>query len=322
MRLKTVDAVRAMAIVLVVLGHALIYANSGRFLMGFIYSFHMSLLFVLSGFVAAASWKRTDVEPDLGFAVRKIARSARRLLVPYAICGAVVVPLVNAFLTHRYAESFLNGWRNAFMLNKFLWYLPCCFFLVCIFVAVSLAARHGSALRRWVVVGAAFGMVVALRLLLSDVDYIRSVMSYFLPFFAGVWLWSRRDVVLEPSPRLVAVASVVFVVLATTYASLPEMPLMVKGIVKPLAGIAALFPMMAVVRRLRGALADGVANLGRITLFLYCFDFCATPITVWYILPHGVASSCAVAFGVVTLGVFLKLAFEYAILPEIKRIAS
>ena len=58
-RMQSVDIVRAMAIVFVVLGHALIYANCGNFLMGCIYSFHMTLLFSLSGFVTAASWERS-----------------------------------------------------------------------------------------------------------------------------------------------------------------------------------------------------------------------------------------------------------------------
>ena len=55
MRVVSLDVVRAMAIVFVVVGHALIHAECGGFLMSWIYSFHMSLLFVLSGFVAAAS---------------------------------------------------------------------------------------------------------------------------------------------------------------------------------------------------------------------------------------------------------------------------
>ena len=59
MRVMSLDVVRAMAIVFVVVGHALIYADCGGVLMSCIYSFHMPLLFVLSGFVAAASWERS-----------------------------------------------------------------------------------------------------------------------------------------------------------------------------------------------------------------------------------------------------------------------
>lgn len=196
-RMQSLDIVRAAAIMFVILGHALIYAECADFLMGCIYSFHMGLLFVLSGFVTAASWERSGAAgPQM--ALRKIGRSARRLLIPYAFCGIAVVPMVNFMQTGRFAHSFITGWRNAFLLNRFLWYLPCCFFLICIFAAAA-------------------------------------------------------------------------------------------------------------------------AHVGRITLFLYCFDFCATPITVWYLHPSGIVQSFAIAFGVVAVGVFVNLAWEYAILPELKR---
>ena len=111
-RMQSVDIVRAMAIVFVVFGHALIYANRGELLMRVIYAFHMPLLFVLSGLVAAASWERSagctpsaQANPAANglAALRKIGRSARRLLLPYAACGLVVMPTVNFLLTGRFA---------------------------------------------------------------------------------------------------------------------------------------------------------------------------------------------------------------------------
>ena len=314
----SVDIVRAMAVMLVVLGHALIFANSGTFLMGCIYSFHMALMFALSGFVTAASWERSG-ENGLRLARSKIARSARRLLVPYAICGIAVMPAVNFLLTGKLAEAFVTGWRNAFLLNRFLWYLPCCFFLVCIFAAVALATRRTGGVRWLVGAGVAFALVVAAHLLVPGVDYSRSVMNYFAAFFAGAWLWTRRDAVLNPGRRLLACATIAFAALALAFPLMPEIPLFGKNIVKPVAGIAALFPFMALAGKIKGPAALGLAHIGRTTLFLYCFDFLATPIAVRYFNPAGILPTLGIAIAVVALGIFLNLAWKYAILPELRK---
>ena len=320
-RMQSVDNVRAMAVMLVVLGHALIYANSGTFLMGCIYSFHMALMFALSGFVTAASWERSGGE-GLHLARSKVARSARRLLVPYAVCGIAVMPTVNFLLTGNLAESFITGWRNAFLLNRFLWYLPCCFFLVCIFAAVALATRRTRGVRWLAGAGVALVVVVAAHLLVPGVDYLRSVMNYFAAFFAGAWLWTRRDAVLNPGRRLLACASIAFAALAVAFPLMLEIPIFGKSIVKPIAGIAALFPFMALAGKIKGPAALGMAHIGRTTLFLYCFDFFATPIAIRYFSPTGLLPTLAIAVCVVALGVFVNLAWEYAILPELKKTSA
>lgn len=317
-RMLSVDIVRAMAIMFVVLGHALIYAKSGTFLMSCIYSFHMVLMFVLSGFVTAASWERSG-EGGLRLARSKVIRSARRLLVPYAICGIAVIPTVNFFQSGNLAESFITGWRNAFLLNRFLWYLPCCFFLVCIFAAVTLATRRTGGVRWLVGAGVAFALVVAAHLLVPAVDYSRSVMNYFAAFFAGAWLWTRHDAVLHPGRRLLACTLIAFAALVLTFPLMPEIPIFGKNIVKPFAGIAALFPLMALASKIKGPAALAMAHVGRTTLFLYCFDFFATPITVWHFTPTGILPTLAIAIFVVAIGIFVNLAWEYAILPELRK---
>ena len=317
-RMQSVDIVRAVAIICVVLGHALIFAKCGTFLMSSIYSFHMALMFALSGFVTAASWERSG-EDGLRLARSKVVRSAKRLLVPYAICGIAVMPIGNFLLTGDFAESFITGWRNAFLINRFLWYLPCCFFLVCIFAAVALATRRTGGVRWLAGVGAAFALVVAAHLLVPAVDYLRSVMNYFAAFFAGAWLWTRRDAVLNPGRRLLVCTSIAFVALAVAFPLMPEIPLFSKNIVKPVAGVAALFPLMALAGKIKGPAASGMALVGRTTLFLYCFDFFATPLSVRFLKPTGVLPTIATAIFVVALGTFINLAWEYAILPKIKK---
>ena len=232
--MQSLDIVRAAAIIFVILGHALIYAKCANFLMGCIYSFHMALLFALSGFVNAASWERSGAAGP-GTALRKIGKSAKRLLIPYALCGIAVVPMVNVMQTGRFAESFLNGWRNAFLLNRFLWYLPCCFFLICIFAAVTLIARNRIGGRRWIFATTVAAMiVVTAHALLPEVDYIRSVMNYMPAFFAGAWLWPHRGSVLKPGRMMLACSTAAFVALAVLFATLPSIPHFDKNVINHL----------------------------------------------------------------------------------------
>lgn len=55
-RIVELDILRAMAILFVVMGHTLMGSDVNRFLRGCIYSFHMPLMFIISGFVAAMSF--------------------------------------------------------------------------------------------------------------------------------------------------------------------------------------------------------------------------------------------------------------------------
>ena len=84
-RFATLDIARMVCIILVVIGHydpvdAPAHYNNMRMI---IYSFHMPLLFVLSGLVAAASWERSagctpsaQAQPAARSAVRRIQSRA------------------------------------------------------------------------------------------------------------------------------------------------------------------------------------------------------------------------------------------------------
>ena len=143
-------------------------------------------------------------------------------------------------------------------------------------------------------------------------------MNYFAAFFAGAWLWTCRDIVLNPGRGLLVVSSIAFVVLAVLHASVPAMPIAAKGVIKPLSGIAALFLLMALATKMKGIVASSVAYVGRTTLFLYCFDFFATPTAIRFFNPAGILPSFAIAFGVIAVGIFLNFVWEYFILPELR----
>ena len=149
--------------------------------------------------------------------------------------------------------------------------------------------------------------------LIPQVDYLRSVASYFVSFFAGAWFWTRRDAVLNPGRWLVAASSLALAVLMMLFVTLPQVTDITKAVIKPLAGVASFFPLMAIANGMRGFFACAAAYIGRITLFLYCLDYFATPMAVRLFRPGGVLMTIVVAFGVVAFGAVLRIAWDYAI---------
>lgn len=55
------------------------------------------------------------------------------------------------------------------------------------------------------------------------------------------------------------------------------------------------------------------------TVRAVAFDFCATPIAVRYLRPDGTMLAFVLAFGVVGIGVFVNMAWSYAVVPELRR---
>ncbi len=291
-RIVEVDILRAMAIAFVVLGHVLMVTPTGWFLRDCIYSFHMPLFFILSGFVTASSF---EAHPDVW---RKVRKSTRRLLVPYVVCGLLIMPVVNTLLTGQPEPSFIEGWKNAFVRNRFLWYLPCCFFLNCCFVV-------GRPLWRLIVLVAVLGIVYWL---FPQIDYIRSVLSYIIPFFTGVFLFHHADWMLKPSGRAALVSSAALVAIAVGFALLGERTLGAH-LLRSMGGLAAVLPLAFVAERAarHPMLGEALAIPGRNTLFTYCFDFCAAPIAMQFFAPSNLWQALAIGFGIVVLANLIVL---------------
>ena len=88
-RIGWVDAAKGLAILLVIVGHTV---ESGTFTRNIIFSFHIPLFFLLSGYTfrPSANWA------DFFYRVKK---DAVRLLVPYVLSG-LVIALVKIFYRH------------------------------------------------------------------------------------------------------------------------------------------------------------------------------------------------------------------------------
>ena len=103
---------KGIGILLVVLGHALKQTGvsnvPGNALISIIYSFHMPLFFVLSGFVSVKILQYSKMTEYINY----IKSRAARLLIPYFVMGILYMPLkyfMNRFAINPY--DFSQSWK-------------------------------------------------------------------------------------------------------------------------------------------------------------------------------------------------------------------
>lgn len=122
---STLDIIKGIGILLVVLGHV----SENEFISGFIYNFHMPLFFILSGYIYVKFSKKDIVN----FSVNRI----KRLMLPYFFWGIITliywivierflrnqtdislfIPILNLFLA--------SCTSNGYVYNAVLWFIPC-----------------------------------------------------------------------------------------------------------------------------------------------------------------------------------------------------
>ena len=140
-----IDMCKGIGIILVVLGHALKQTGSVRravtIPLSVIYSFHMPLFFMLSGFLAASL---LDLEGGVFSPARRrwIGKRAVRLLIPYTVMSLLYLPLklwMNRFALKTYDPG--NAWRILIgdSPNTAMWFLYILF--LCCLVGALLVRR-------------------------------------------------------------------------------------------------------------------------------------------------------------------------------------
>lgn len=211
------DKLRAIGIVLVVLGHTLGISREAEL---YIYSFHMPLFFFLSGLVLTPT--------RLGLGLPDTLRHyTNRLLVPYFLFSLITwIPWV-LVTRHRGADATLgipawkpligtfygigvNGWLQH---NAMLWFLPCLFLVHLLFHQLR-RHLHGVQFLAGVSACAVLGYVLA-TILPVRLPWCCEAALIATPFYAAGHCLSKCQPVL-PRPST-SIASVVIVLLVLQY---------------------------------------------------------------------------------------------------------
>lgn len=161
-RVRWLDSVKGLAIVLVVWGHIALYAGAARV---FVYAFHLPVFFVVTGILRARR--------DEAHARWRFSRRAAQLLYPYATFSLLIVLYLACLGRWGDAESAL--WQTLCLYGyNTLWFLPACLLAECIFVLVrksrvpdrwgSLALVAGTCAVSLVLYKLQYSAIAALRL--------------------------------------------------------------------------------------------------------------------------------------------------------------
>jgi fucose 4-O-acetylase-like acetyltransferase len=162
-RLKWIDAARGIAILFVVLGHNSIPRAVGNY----IYSFHIPLFFMISGYLFAM--KKYREFP------RFLRKKAATLLVPYVVFYAVMF-IYFVLIGNRYGETsgmsmwipvkgfFYSNSDNLQDIFRPMWFLTCLFVVEIMFFWIHRFVRNGFQLALVLIVSSAIGFFSGLYL--------------------------------------------------------------------------------------------------------------------------------------------------------------
>lgn len=193
MRRQEIDIIKGVAMLLVMLGHSFLQqpfcsldaAPWSRWLNDAVYSFHMPLFFVVSGFLYNSGKVKPVAEVVRGKAVK--------LLVPY-LCITLVVMAAKLFSpsgmasAHSLAGGLAGSMQFIFLDCGNRWFV---YVLFIIFVVAALARNvlRNRAVRLLLIVA----LSVSVSVVASGIKVIDLVMRFFPFFIIGMWLREHYD---------------------------------------------------------------------------------------------------------------------------------
>jgi len=183
-RIGVITKLQSLAIFLVVLGHSYPFEMIGdnplpvSLLHQFIYSFHMPLFMVISGFLFVF----TDIERKTPY-VKFVLKKAKRLLLPYLVLGTIAFVIKGIFSTvtfdfTSYAKGMINPLESP--ISQF-WFLPTLFLIFLVAPLMKTMLKRNNHL-------ASIGIL----LLFSIINILnplepatKNVLSYLVFFYLG-----------------------------------------------------------------------------------------------------------------------------------------
>ena len=184
-RVDSIDVLRGFAIILVVLGHTI--EKNGQpnsFLYNSIYSFHMPLFMFISGFVTKHSY-RLNSEFNKKH-ILYVFKKFKNIMIPYLVWALIINPLFFKNITKTIDYNLIL--ESVFITNTSFWFLPCLFGLIIVF-SIFMGIQRFFKTKQWLIdpiILIALMAVIIVIYYFTHNDFIRSIQSYFIPFFIGV----------------------------------------------------------------------------------------------------------------------------------------
>lgn len=175
-----VDFLKGISILAVVIGHSVSNVEKLSLLFNIIYSFHMPLLFFLSGYLEEAA--KVDKRKNM------LTKRMKSLLIPYLSWTIVLYAIdlqmpfytdVNKFFNHLFGFT-----------QSGLWFLPVLFGLKCMHYCFwKLQSKNEESLLIKTIFNIAIiELIIILLAVTTRLPYVINMVSYAIPYFFGVIL--------------------------------------------------------------------------------------------------------------------------------------
>lgn len=202
---RYMDFLRGVAVLAVIIGHSVAMIENLNVLCNLVYSFHMPLLMFVSAYIEEKY--REKYEGRINNALIKRAGS---LLLPYVIWTCIYhVMSIGQFQVYVKEVLFdLLGFTDSG-----LWFLPVLFGLKCMhFIYWYLQSKIGTQkLFSDILLCFVIGIMILLLAVITKHTFISNMLSYAIPYFAGVFIAGKREIKkLIDKPWVVITAIVVY----------------------------------------------------------------------------------------------------------------
>lgn len=272
-RILFIDELRGLAIILVVMGHAL--ANNGykdNSLYNLIYSFHMPLFFCISGFVTMYACKLC-VDSNINDYGKYIYKKFIAIMLPCLFWSLIVNPFF--FCSFYDISAFKMALKTTIIDNGGYWFLPCLFLLHLIFSIWRWIANRIIKKNHFLIDILLLLILWGGVITISTIDYMRSVSSYFIPFFFGVMIskYDKLRAIVLNNKYVYACSFILFCLIAGLFGH-NIMGIMNK-IVKLLTGLLAiplLFNFFSNYKFTQ-VVENSLSIIGKYTLIIYLLHF-------------------------------------------------
>lgn len=183
-REEKIDFLRGIAALMVVAGHSISGVEYLTVPYNIIYSIHMPLFFMISGYLLQRSSGVNNTEITNK---RIIYKKIGTILVPYFV-WTVVIPWISSEFSLQVLEDRL--WVFSGIRGGGLWYLPVLFGLNIMFLLLKKCRSIYTCEKLWreCFAAAIVEAIVLILYMVTKHPYLLNMLSYFLPFFGGVLL--------------------------------------------------------------------------------------------------------------------------------------
>ena len=184
-RNEKIDLLKGIAIILMVMGHSMSEIEYMAIPFNIIYSFHMPLLFFLSGYIIELTKNKYERTGILQFVKRKVIS----LLVPY-FSWTVLVPWICSKCSYEVLKNQLVSVLG--LHGDGIWFLPVLFGLTLMYAFIwqlqKIVLKKIECFVKDVLLLVASVMLLVILVFITKHPYLVNMMSYSIPFFFGVFV--------------------------------------------------------------------------------------------------------------------------------------